>query len=135
MENPMTSEPDPRQLRNFGLMVGGIFGAIGLWPVVFRGSAPRLWAVALAVALVLPAVIAPRILTHTYRAWMALGQGLSWVNTRIILGAVFYAVITPMGVVMRLGGYDPMRRRIGSGAGTYRVTARPRAGAHMRRQF
>ena len=40
-----------RQLRSFGLLVGGIFGLIGLWPMVWRHQSPRLWAVTLAVAM------------------------------------------------------------------------------------
>ena len=47
------------QLRSFGLLVGGIFGLIGLWPMVWRHQSPRLWAVTLAVILVLPALVAP----------------------------------------------------------------------------
>lgn len=131
----MTAAPDTKQLRSFGILVGGIFGAIGLWPVLVRGGHPRLWAVAVGVALLLPAVVVPRSLAPVYQVWMAIGHLLGWVNTRIILGAVFYGLITPMGVAMRLGGYDPMRRTSGPGAETYRVVARPRPGVHMRRQF
>jgi Saxitoxin biosynthesis operon protein SxtJ len=124
-----------RQLRDFGLLVGGIFGAIGLWPLLWRQQNPRLWALALAVALVLPALVAPPILAPAYRAWMKLAEVLAWVNTRIVLGVVFYGVVTPIGLVMRLTGHDPMRRRFEQAGETYRVRCTPRPASHMTRQF
>src|SRR5712691_2033452 len=131
----MTIPRDTKQLRNFGLVVGGIFGAIGLWPAIVRGQNLRLWALALGVALVLPALVAPSSLRPVYRVWMALGETLSWMNTRIILGAVFYGVVTPMGLAMRRFGHDPMRRRFEPRVDTYRVVRCPRPGSHMMRQF
>jgi hypothetical protein len=124
-----------RQLRDFGLLVGGIFGVIGLWPLLWRQQSPRLWALALAVALVLPALMAPPILAPAYRAWMKLAEVLAWVNTRIVLGVVFYGIVTPIGLVMRLTGRDPMRRRFDQAGETYRIRCTPRPASHMTRQF
>ena len=74
--------------RHFALLVGGIFGVIGLWLVVWRHQNPRLWAVTLGVLLIVPGLVAPRILTPVYRAWMKLAEVLAWINTRIILGMI-----------------------------------------------
>ena len=125
----------PRTLRSFGLLVGGAFAVIGLWPRVWRGEPPRLWALVLAVLLAGFGLVLPRALRHPYRGWMALGHALGWVNTRILLGLVFYLVVTPMGIVMRLFGKDPMRRRFDRGASSYRIGREARPGTHMRRQF
>jgi hypothetical protein len=124
-----------RQLRDFGLLVGGIFGAIGLWPLVWRQQSPRLWAMTLFVLLVVPALVAPPVLAPIYRAWMKLAEVLAWVNTRILLGFVFYGMITPMGLVMRLFGRDPMRRTLEPQGESYRVRCVPRPATHMLRQF
>jgi len=126
---------DRAQLRNFGLIVGGIFGVIGLWPAIIRGGNVRTWMVGLAVVLILPALVAPRALAPAHRAWMALGSALGWVNTRIILGLIFFGMITPMALVLRLARRDPMQRAFDPNATTYRVPRRPRPGAHMMRQF
>lgn len=131
----MAVQADRAQLRNFGLIVGGIFGAIGLWPTIVRGGSTRLWMVGLAVVLVLPALVAPQALRLPHRAWMALGNALGWVNTRVVLGLIFFGLITPMGLVLRLTRRDPMRRTFDPNAITYRVPQKPRAGAHMMRQF
>jgi hypothetical protein len=130
----MAPRPDRSELRNFGLIVGGIFGLLGLWPMV-AGGAARPWLVALACVLVGPALVAPRVLAPAHRAWMALGAALGWVNTRIVLGVIFFGLITPMGLVMRLTRRDPMQRAFDPAAATYRVRSRPRPGAHMTRQF
>jgi hypothetical protein len=131
----MSRTLDVKQLRHFGYLVGGIFGLIGLWPLVWRHQNPRLWALALTVLLVVPALVAPRTLAPVYRVWMRLGEVLAWINTRIILGVVFYLVVTPIGVVMRLMGHDPMRRKFEQTGESYRVRCVPRPATHMMRQF
>jgi len=131
----MTRKTDTAQLRKFGLLVGGIFCAIGLWPAVIRGAGPRSWALGAAVLLLVPALLAPRVLTPVYRIWMTVGEALGWINTRILLGVVFYGLITPMGLIRRLRTEDPMHRRHDPGAESYRVPKPPRPGAHMNRQF
>jgi Saxitoxin biosynthesis operon protein SxtJ len=123
------------ELRNFGLIVGGIFGALAIWPWVIRGGNVRQWMLGLAVVLIVPALVAPRVLAPAHRAWMALGGALGWVNTRLVLGLIFFGLITPMGFVIRLTGRDPMRRALEPNATTYRVPQKPRSGQHMLRQF
>ena len=115
--------------------MGGILGLIGLWPSIARGEHFRPWMVGLAIALVVPAFVAPWILAPAHRAWMAFGNVLGWINTRLVLGLIFFGVVTPTGIVVRLAGRDPMRRAIDPGASTYRVSRPPRPGAHMTRQF
>jgi len=124
-----------RRLRHFGLIVGGIFAVMGLWPVVLRAAAPRLWALGLAVVLVVPALVLPRSLTYVYRIWMAAAEILGWINTRIILSIIFFGIATPMGIIMRRFGRDPMRRRYEPDATTYRVPKPSRPATHMMRQF
>jgi hypothetical protein len=54
----------------------------------------------------------PRSLTQVYRLWMSVGEVLGWINSRIILGALFYLLFTPLGLCMRLRGKDSMRRTL-----------------------
>jgi hypothetical protein len=51
---------------------------------------------------------------------MALGHALGWVNGRIVLGLVYWLVLQPIALVMRLCGHDPLRRRWDAQASTYR---------------
>ena len=126
---------DTKHLRSFGLIVGGIFALIGVWPVVWRGQPLRLWSLTLGGLLLVLGLVLPRSLTQLYRLWMTVGEVLGWINTRVILGAIFYLLFTPMGLYMRLRGKDPMRRTLVPEAESYRVVRQPRPSSHMRHQF
>jgi len=131
----MHQEVSIKQLRSFGLLVGGVFAVIGFWPVVFRGGTLRLWALIGAGLLIGPALVMPQVLKFVYQGWMILGHVLGWINTRIILSIIFYTVFTPAGVLMRFLKKDPMRRKPEPGAESYRVVRQPRPGSHMKQQF
>jgi hypothetical protein len=61
--------------------------------------------------LVLLGLVFPNALVLPNRAWMVFAEALSFVMTRIILAFVFFAIVTPIGVVKRLFGWDPLQRR------------------------
>ena len=133
---PLTQEkPGRKQLRSFGLLVGVIFGVIALWPRLVHQRPWRLWAVVVAVLLILPALVAPGILAPVHKVWMRIGHVLGWVNTRIILAISFYLIFLPMGLIMRLLGKDPMNRRFLKGEDSYRVPRKPRPASHLKHQF
>jgi uncharacterized membrane protein HdeD (DUF308 family) len=127
--------PTTKDLRQFGLLVGGVFAVIGLWPVVFRSESPRLWAMIIGSLLIVLGAIAPQSLKQVHRGWMKIGHVLGSINTKIILGIIYYLLITPMGLIMRLMGKDPMHRALAQGTDTYRVVRAPRPRTHMRNQF
>ena len=104
-----------RAEREFGIVVGSIFTLLSAW-WIYRGkfSSVSQITLPLGVALILLGLIVPRILVYPNKAWMLLAQGLSYVTTPIILGLVFFFVVTPIGFVKRLTGWDPLRRRAGS---------------------
>jgi len=131
----MQSENTNKQLRSFGLTVGGIFAVIGIWPTVVRYEDPRWWALALAACLLVPALLFPKSLVWVHKGWMALGHVLGQINTRIILGLVFYVVVTPTGFVRRLLGKDPMGRQIRPDVDSYRTIKKPRPASHLMRQY
>ncbi len=64
--------------------------------------------------------MAPRTLGPVERAWLAVGAVLAWVNTRIILTLLFYVVVTPVALVMRLFR-DPLERRLDRDSASYWV--------------
>jgi len=100
-----------RELRKFGLTVGGVFLLLGVlsW---WRGhSVPPLVLGSLGTLLVVPGLLAPRILAPVERRWMAFASLLGEVNARLILTVVFFALVTPIGFVLRLR-HDPLDRRL-----------------------
>lgn len=129
----MSGEIPAKQLRAFGFIVGGVWALIGAWPVLVQGENLRLWAVVLSGVFMLPAFLAPNILRPLHRMWMGLGQGLGWVNTRILLSIIFYGLFTPAGFILRRK--DLLRLRFEPGTETYRVSCSARPANHIRRQF
>lgn len=113
----MTDRAAKTELRKFGLTVGTAFvvlGTISWW----RGHAlpPRvMWTVA--AALIATGVVAPVALGPVQRAWMGFATVLGHVNTRVILTVVFYVVITPVGLLLRLFR-DPLDRSLHDGRGS-----------------
>jgi hypothetical protein len=101
-----------RTEREFGLVVGGVLVLLAFW-WIYRGKFvnARQVILPLGTLLVLLGLIWPRVLVLPNRAWMLLAEGLSFVTTRVILAVVFFLVITPIGLVKRLSGWDPLGRR------------------------
>ena len=85
---------------------------IGAW-LAWRGSAPIVTPTLLTLGglLVFFGVVYPPALVWPNRVWMRFAEALSYVSTRVILAIVFFVVITPIGVVRRLTGWDPLGRR------------------------
>jgi len=124
-----------KQLRSFGFILAGGFLVIGLWPIVFRHQDPRLWALVVSAVFALGGLLVPAALAHPFRIWMALGAGLGWVNSKILLTIVFYGLVTPTRLLMTAAGRDAMQRRFDRTRSTYRVSRKPRPISHMTHQF
>jgi hypothetical protein len=131
----MTQKTEPRHLRSFAMIVGSGFGIIGCWPLLFRGEALRLWALITASVLVALGLVIPKALQPAYKLWMALGHALGWINSRIILGVLFFTLFTLVAIVLRLLKVDPMRRRFEPETDTYRIPRTLRPSSHLKHQF
>jgi Saxitoxin biosynthesis operon protein SxtJ len=105
-ERPLEVSSD----RSFGLVFGVVFFVVSAWPLVYGGS-PRWWAAGVASAFVLVALVKPSLLARLNRLWAKFGILLGKVFSPIALGVLFYGVLTPIGVMMRILGKDPLRLR------------------------
>jgi hypothetical protein len=117
--------------RRFGLSVGSAFLVIGAL-LSWRGAGTAaLVAAALGGALVLSGLVAPTRLQRVEAGWMRFAFALSRVTTPIVLAAIFFLVITPIGLLARQFGHQPLRRPTGA---TFWLT-RPTGRSDLRRQF
>jgi hypothetical protein len=126
-----------RAEREFGLVVGGVFLLLGAW-WLYRGrflDVSRVFML-LGTALVLLGAALPRALIYPNKAWMKLAEVLAFVMTRVILGIVFFFIVTPIGVTKRLFGWDPLQRRTGSSPSYWRpYTERQRNTRHYEKMY
>lgn len=107
-----TKKKSWRAEREFGVIVGGVLVLLSVW-WQYRGKFPGVSDITLAIGcvLLLFAGLFPRALYWPNKAWMGLAEVLSFVSTRIILGFVFFVIITPIGLIKRMSGWDPLHRR------------------------
>lgn len=124
-----------KQLRQFGWLMGGVFGFISLWPLMFRGDGIRMWALLIAGVFGILGTVLPQALKPVYRGWMIFGEKIGWVNSRILLGLLFYGLLTPISWLMRLLGKRPLQLKFDPKAESYRVPKEARAADHVLKAF
>ncbi len=110
--------------RAFGVVFVAVFAIIGAFPLLF-GAPPRLWSFAVAAGLAAIAFLAPGVLAPFNRLWTRFGLLLHTVVSPIVLGIMFYLVVTPTGLLMRLFGKDPLKLRRDPEAKSYWVERTP----------
>ena len=126
-----------RELRNFGLLVGAVFAALGLLFWV-RGKAQYPYFLAPGILLLVFGAAFPRALKHVYVVWMSLAIGLGFIVSTLILTLFFILVITPIGLVARLLGKDFLRLKLDRRESTYWIVRKarpPRSPAEYEQQF
>jgi hypothetical protein len=110
--------------RSFGLVFSGVFVIVACWPLFYR-ELPRWWALVVALVLTAIAILKPALLTHPNRLWTKLGLLLGKIVSPIALGILFFGVVAPIGVLVRLTGKDPLRLKLDSSADSYWIPRKP----------
>src|SRR5271166_3159279 len=93
--------------RTFGLVVAGFFAALALVPMLFH-RAPRIWALPIAAAFLLVAIVRPVLLAPLNKLWARLGLLLNRITNPVIMVILFYVAVTPIAFLMRLAGKDQL---------------------------
>ncbi|MEX2223952.1 MAG: SxtJ family membrane protein [Candidatus Rokuibacteriota bacterium] len=110
--------------RSFGLTFTGFFLLVGLWPLA-RGGPVRAWAFGVSALFLVAALVRPGLLAPLNRLWLRVGLVLHRVVNPLVMGVMFYGVITPFGLAMRAAGRDPLRKRFDPLAQSYWIERRP----------
>jgi len=136
-------KPTAAELKKFGLLFSGVMLLLFalLIPLIkyllWGDSSPsnlehwRIWPWVVAGVISLWALTFPASLFILHRPWMKFAEIAGWINTRIILLLLFYVLIVPMGLMMRVFGHDPMRRKFDKSLESYRVASKPQERNHM----
>lgn len=104
-----------RAEKEFGLIVGTVFGLLGVWwHLREKFPTPAFILTYIGLWLLANALIWPSLLVAPRKAWMKLAEALAFVSSRIILALIFFLVLTPIGLVKRAMGWDPLHRRAAS---------------------
>ena len=110
--------------RSFGFVFAIVFLVIAVWPLL-AGNGIRTWALVVAAAFALVAVLIPSLLAVPNRWWMKFGLLLGKIVSPVALGILFFGVFGPMGIVMRWLGKDPLRLKRDAQAASYWIARDP----------
>lgn len=115
----MKQRDEKKDIRSFGVGLSIILAVIGSYRLHSMGGDSALWfyipcGVILILTFLIPSAIRP-----LYRGMTVIGGKIGWVNERLLLGLVFYFMVTPVAIVFRIMGKDPLERKIDADVGSY----------------
>ena len=96
--------------RNFGIVFFIVFLLIGLWPVL-KGNELRIWSIVISLIFFILGIFNSKILTPFNKTWFKFGVFLGNFISPIIMGIVFFLVVTPTGLIMKLFRKDLINLR------------------------
>lgn len=110
--------------RSFGLVFAVVFAIVALLPLL-GGGPPRMWSLGIAAVFAVLAFALPRVLAPLNRLWLKFGLLLHRIVNPVVLGIMFFLVVTPTGLLMRLFGKDPLRLKREPSAASYWIERTP----------
>ena len=119
-----TSQIQSSTDRSFGFVFATVFLIIALYPLL-HAAGIRIWAVAVSGVFLLLAALVPQVLAPANRLWTKFGMLLHNIVSPIALGILFFLVVTPTALLMRLFGKDPLRLRFDPAADSYWIKRDP----------
>ncbi len=119
--------------RSFGFLFFVVFFVISLWPLKSQGDL-RLWALILSLVFLVLGVLNSKLLTPFNKLWFKFGILLGSIVSPIVMGIVFFIVVTPTGIIMRFLGKDLLRINKNKPVSTYWIK-RDKQQSSMKKQF
>ena len=118
--------------KNFGVVFSFVFLIIGLWPLFNYGEI-RYWAILIAFIFLILGLLNSRLLNPFNKIWFKFGILLSKIVSPIIMGIIFFLVVTPIGLLMRIFKKDLLNLRFNSNE-TYWIK-KTDSNSNMKNQF
>jgi saxitoxin biosynthesis operon SxtJ-like protein len=110
--------------RSFGFTFTVVFGLLGLWPLV-HGHPVRIWWLGAGAAVFIVTLVKASVLGPLNRLWTRFGAMLNRIVSPILSALVFYLAITPIAMLLRWRGKDPLRLRFDEKADSYWLVREP----------
>jgi len=119
--------------RKFGLLFFVVFLIISLWPIT-HGESLRFWSLIISLIFLFLGLLNSKILYPLNKIWLKLGELLGLVIAPIVMAVIFFAVITPTGLIMRMLGKDLLRNKINKSYKSYWIK-KEKIKTSMKQQF
>ncbi len=118
--------------KSFGILFFIVFLLIAIWPV-FKSDPLRVWSIVLAFIFLIVGLFKPNLLTPLNKAWVKLGMLIGKFVAPIIMAMIYFIILTPIGILMRLIGKDLLNTKI-TKQNSYWIKREKNIGT-MKRQF
>jgi hypothetical protein len=122
--SPKTDAPQQTSDRFFGQTFFVVFLIFSLWPIL-GGDSVNIISLSIAFGFLGVSLIKPSLLGPLNRLWLKFGTLLHSITSPIILGVMFFLVITPIGLLMRLFGKDFLRLKFDQASPSYWIRREP----------
>jgi hypothetical protein len=119
--------------RGFGIIFAIVFLIVGVYPLS-NAENLRLWALAVALVLLLMAFLAPKALTIPNKLWFKFGIALGSIIAPIVMALLYFVSVAPIGLILRAMGKDLLRQKMDKDAPTYWINRDEPVGS-MKDQF
>ena len=119
--------------RNFGLIFFFVFLIVGLWPLLNEGSS-RFWSIVIAIIFLFLGLLNSKLLTPLNKLWFKFGLFLGSIVSPIVMGLVFFLVITPTGFIMKIMNKDLLNNKYDNKKKSYWIN-RTKTKNTMKQQF
>ena len=104
--------------KSFGIVFFVIFIIIALWPLL-KDENIRVWSIIVSITFLTLGLLNSKILTPLNKLWMRLGILLGSIVSPIVMGVVYFGVVTPIGLIMKLFGKDVLNLKLDKNKPTY----------------
>ncbi len=104
--------------KGFGILFFIVFLLVGLWPLL-KGDSPRIYFFPIAVLFLILGLINSKILTPLNRSWIKFGELLGTIIAPIVMGLVYFIVLTPLSFLIRITGKDLLNVKFSNKVKTY----------------
>ena len=121
------------QNRSFGLLFFIVFLAFALWPLTKKGEI-NLYLISIALIFLILGLLNSKILTPLNKSWIKLGELLGRIIAPIVMGIVYFVILTPISLLVRLFGKDLIGMKFNNNLKTYWIKRKKHLGT-MDKQF
>jgi hypothetical protein len=119
--------------RSFGLLFFIVFIVVGLWPVI-KGETANIYLILISLFFLIFGLINSKILSPFNKAWIKFGEILGLIIAPIIMALVYFLVLTPISIIVRIFGKDLLGLKFNKKQDTYWIDRKKKLGT-MKKQF
>ena len=119
--------------RSFGILFFIVFLILGLYPTL-KGNSPNIYLISISIPFIILGIINSKILTPLSNAWIKLGEILGIIIAPIVMASIYFFILTPISLIVRIFGKDLLSIKFNKQVNTYWINRKKNINS-MKKQF